>query len=226
MNKNKVLATLLGSVTVAGLATPASAQMFGTGGETFTGPRVEAIVGYDINKAGSDIDDDGNEDNDESFEGIVYGGALGYDFDFNGFVLGAEAELTGSTADVDVNEGDVEDAGFGNVDSGRDFYAGVRAGARVGEQGLAYVKGGYTNARYDVRVNDGTSELSTDLDADGYRLGAGFEYATTERSFAKIEYRYSNYSEAELDFGDGVESDRFDVDLDRHQIVVGYGLRF
>ena len=36
------------------------------------------------------------------------------------------------------------------------------------------------------------------LIADGYRVGAGVEYALTGQSFVKLEYRYSNYSDAEI----------------------------
>ena len=69
--------------------------------------------------------------------------------------------------------------------------------------------------------------LKDNIDTDGYRLGAGLEYAMSPNSFAKFEYRYSNYSEGEVDFdGDLPDSDRFDVDLDRHQIMAGVGVRF
>ncbi len=50
---------------------------------------------------------------------------------------------------------------------------------------------------------------------------------SVENSFVKLEYRYSNYSEGEIDLeGDLPDSDRFDTDLDRHQIVAGVGFRF
>lgn len=220
---NYLAASLAGSVAFLALAAPASAQVVNP---TFTGPRVEAIVGYDINKAGSSIDDDSNSNNDQSFEGVVYGGAIGYDFALGGVVVGAEAELTGSTADTDVQNGQLENAGLGNVDAGRDLYLGARVGFLAQPDLLVYAKGGYTNARYDVRVDSGDFELATNLKTDGYRLGAGIEYAMSPQSFAKIEYRYSNYSRAELNFGDQVTSDRFDIDLDRHQVVLGLGVRF
>ena len=78
---------LAASAAFIAFAAPASAQAVNP---TFTGPRVEAIVGYDINKAGSDIDDDLNDNNDQSFEGVLYGGAIGYDFAFGGVVVGAD----------------------------------------------------------------------------------------------------------------------------------------
>ena len=50
--------------------------------------------------------------------------------------------------------------------------------------------------------------------------------ALSDRFFVKGEYRYSNYAGGEIESPTGVESDNFDVDLDRHQFVVGAGLRF
>ena len=42
--------------------------------------------------------------------------------------------------------------------------------------------------------------------ADGWRIGAGAEYAMNDKMFLKLEYRYSNYSEGEVDFEDGDDS--------------------
>lgn len=203
---------------------PAVAQQVDS---TFTGPRVEAVLGYDVTKAGSSVDDDVNADNDESIDGLLYGVGVGYDFAFGGVVVGAEAELTDSTAKTKFENGDFEGFGFGNVKANRDIYVGARVGARVGPQMLLYAKGGYTNAKFDVVANDGTTELNEDIDADGWRIGAGAEYAMSERTFAKLEYRYSNYREAEIDFRGSIpDSERFDVDLDRHQVVASVGMRF
>ena len=220
----KKTVALLAGISLSAIAAPALAQ---DNGATFTGPRVEAIVGYDITNAGSSVDDDSNQPNDQSIDGFMYGVALGYDFDFGGVVVGAEAELTDSTAKVEYNDGDFEGFGFGNVRAGRDLYLGARAGVKATPDVLLYAKGGYTNAKFDFLSNDGTTEFNQDLDTDGYRIGAGAEYALNKNSFMKIEYRYSNYSKAEVDFeGDVADSDPFDVDLDRHQVVASYGLRF
>ena len=75
-------------------------------------------------------------------------------------------------------------------------------------------------------ASDGRTELKSNFDTDGYRLGAGVEQAISENTFAKIEYRYSKYSEGEIDVPNGADSDRFDLDLDRHQVVASVGLRF
>ena len=215
---------LLAAITsIATVATPAFAQ----DDAPFTGPRVEALVGYDVVKAGSSVDDDGNDNNDQSMEGIAYGAGIGYDFNAGGVVLGLEAEYMDSSADTEFEDGDFEGFGFGNVNANRDLYLGARVGVPVQPDLLLYAKGGYTNAKFDVRSDDGTTEFNQDIDTDGWRVGAGVEYATSGNMFVKAEYRYSKYEEAEIDFdGDLPDSDRFDIDTDRHQVVVGVGLRF
>ncbi|MEX0341990.1 MAG: outer membrane protein, partial [Erythrobacter sp.] len=122
---------------------------------------------------------------------------------------------------------DFEGFGFGRVDAGRDLFLGARVGAKVAPDALIYAKGGYTNARLNILSNDGTSEFRESFDLDGYRVGAGVEYAINPRTFVNLEYRYSNYSEGEVDFdGSLPDSDRFGVDLDRHQVMAGVGVRF
>ena len=221
----KKMFALLATGSLAALATPAAAQ---DADSPFTGFRVQATTGYDQLRAGSSVDDDLNEDNnDQSTEGVLYGAAVGYDVDLGGLVIGPEAEISGSTAETEFNNGDFEGFGFGQVEAGRDLFLGARAGAKVGPDLLLYAKGGYTNAKLNILANDGTTEYNEDFDLDGWRAGAGLEYAINPRTFMNVEYRYSNYSEGEVDFdGDLADSDRFDVDLDRHQIMAGLGVRF
>ncbi|KLE35824.1 outer membrane protein [Aurantiacibacter luteus] len=226
----KKFAALLAAGTAMAVATPALAQ----DNSTFTGFRVEALGGYDVSKAGSDVDNDLNDEDDQSIDGFMYGVGVGYDFAFGGVLVGLEGEISDSTAKTEFNDGDLEDLGLGvRVDTGRDLYAGARVGFLAGDNALVYVKGGYTNGRYNLLAADGTNEIETNLDLDGFRVGAGAEYALSENMFIKAEYRYSNYSEGEFDFqnngffdDDTGESGRFDADLDRHQVAVGVGLRF
>jgi outer membrane immunogenic protein len=222
---NKFLVCLATGTALGALGSaPAMAQQADS---PFNGPRVEAIVGYDITKAGSSIDDDVNADNDESIDGFLYGVGVGYDVDLGSVVLGAEAEISDSTAKTEFTNGDFEGFGIGNVKANRDLYLGARAGFKATPSTLVYVKGGYTNAKFDVNSFDGTTEYGQDIDADGWRIGAGVEQAVGTNTFAKLEYRYSNYSRAEIDFnGDLPDSQRFDVDLDRHQIAASVGVRF
>ena len=122
---------LIATGSLVALATPAIAQS--AADSPFNGPRIGVVGGYDQSGAGSSIDDDTDDNNnDQSIEGIGYGVEAGYDIDTGGAVIGLEGE-----------------------------------------------------------------------------------------------YRYSNYSEAEIDLeGTLADSERFDVDLDRHQVMAAVGWRF
>ncbi|WP_448659432.1 outer membrane protein [Sphingomonas sp. CJ99] len=210
----------LGAATIA---TPAMAQEVQP---NWTGGRIAVLGGYDNIRSGSTVDSD-IEGDDQSIDGFQYSAELGFDYQIGGAVIGAEAEIGDSTAGVDFNNDDPNYFGYGTVRTGRDLYLGARAGVLATPSTLVYAKAGYTNARLDVTASDGTTELGTNFKLDGYRLGAGVEQAIGSNTFAKVEYRYSNYGDARLEFNeDGGTIGNFDVDTDRHQVVAGVGIRF
>ena len=193
--RNYLLAALLAGVAT----TPAMAQDTAP----FSGPRVEGIVGYDT----TDVEG-------ENSDGVAYGVGVGYDFQARGgAVFGVEAEASDSTVDECVNDVDV----VGDqlcAKAGRDLYVGGRVGAAVSPNMLVYGKAGYSNARVGLDYEDGTSSDTLDFEdgqnLDGIRVGAGLEFALGPNSYAKTEYRYSNYEQG----------------FDRHQVVAGFGFRF
>ena len=202
-------------------AAPALAQT----DPTFTGPRVEATLGYDHTGAGSSVSNDNGRD-DQKIDGLLYGGGIGYDIaTSDNIVLGAEAELTGSTSKSGRNDY-TSDFGFGRVKQGRDIYVGGRVGYVVAPTTMLYAKAGYTNAKLNVLAGNTNTSTDTSFKLDGWRVGAGAEHALSSNSYAKIEYRYSNYGSGRGNYSDGGTSGAFDVDTDRHQVVASYGFRF
>jgi outer membrane immunogenic protein len=161
------------------------------------GARIEARAVLDHVKFS--VDDLGSV----SRTGFGYGVEAGYDGTFSGVVVGAYAGIEGSTTKL-CDSGDC-------VKSGRNITVGVRAGGVVGK-GLLYVKGGYSNGRLTVEDTD------LGANADGFHLGAGYEVNVSANTYVKAEYVYTKYS-----VGDTLGSD---VDLQRHQGVVGVGFRF
>jgi outer membrane immunogenic protein len=206
----------------AAFAVPAMAQDVNP---NFTGPRVGVVAGYDAVRPGSSEDSDIDGD-DQTVDGFLYGVDVGYDFAVSGAVLGVEAELTDSTGKTKTNTSDPEYFGYGRVAPGRDIYVGVRAGVLATPQTLVYAKAGYTNAKLNVQGVNGDVDVDRNYELDGYRVGAGVEQSIGTNTYAKLEYRYSNYSSADFRFGDGSTTDSFDVDTDRHQVLVGVGMRF
>ncbi len=168
-----------------------------------TGPRVEALIGYDFP---SDIKN-----------GLSYGGGVGFDFTALGATAGVEAEYMGSDAnrcqrDV-ILTGDKLCAGLG-----RDIYVGGRVGANLFGSSFAYLKAGYTNQRVRAAYDDGGNgnlDTSEGQNLDGARVGAGLEFGIPtlglgSSAYIKTEYRYSNYEQG----------------FEKHQAVAGIGFRF
>jgi outer membrane immunogenic protein len=191
---NNMKKILIAALFGAAAATPALAQ----DGAPFTGPRVEALVGYDNVKG-----DGGHRD------GVTYGAGIGYDFQLGGAVLGVEGEATDSSA-KGCEAGFITATDSICANAKRDLYAGARVGVAVAPSTLLYAKAGYTNARYGFLGTDGTVEDQQHIDVDGWRVGAGVEQKLGTNLYAKAEYRYSNYEQG----------------LARHQVVAGLGFRF
>ena len=218
MMRKLVLALSAASLSAA---VPAFAQETNP---NFTGPRVEATLGYDHVGAGSSVSNDNGQD-DQKIDGLLYGGGIGYDVAAGGILLGAEGEVTGSTARSGQNAY-TSTFGFGRVRQGRDLYVGGRIGFLASPTTMVYAKGGYTNAHLRVLAGDTNTTTDTAFNLDGYRVGAGVEHAISRNTYAKVEYRYSNYGRAQVDYASGGQSNKFDVDTDRHQIAVSAGIRF
>lgn len=225
MNKTTIL--LVAGSAVAAAAAPSVAAAQDERG-VFVGPRVEVIAGYDHHRSGSTVDNDATRDLKQSIDGVTYGVGLGYDAAVGDRLRGGvEAELSDSTAKWDNNNGVPNTFNLGRVSADRDIYVGGRIGMVTSPSTMVYVKGGYTNARYGLIGTNGTVSRDQRLDTDGYRVGAGVEHQLSGNAYVKAEYRYSNYGKGEFDFnGTTPDSSRFKIDTDRHQVVVGAGLRF
>ena len=183
------------------------------------------IAGWDHLVPGSSED---SYYRNQNADGFLYGVDAGYDIQAGrSLVVGIDGEVSGSTAKVDSDPYDnSDDFGYGRVKTGRDLYIGGRVGFLASPTTLVYAKGGYTNTRLDLTSHNGDDNTGRHFNLDGYRVGAGIEQQLTPRTYAKVEYRYSNYTNARLEFPNGDNTDNFDVDTDRHQIVAGVGFRF
>lgn len=207
-------------------ATPAFAQAGPSDPDAteFNGARAGVILGYDRVQPGQIANS--NIDDSNSADGLTYGGDVGYDIQRGRVVFGVEGEVTGSTAKVTNNPSAAGALGYGRVKAGRDLYAGARVGYAVAPRTLIYAKGGYTNQRLDLVASDGTTQTGQHFNLDGWRAGAGLEQKLGRNTYAKIEYRYSNYGNARLEYASGGNTNNFSVDTDRHQVVAGVGFRF
>ena len=217
---------ILAAASLAAMATPAMAQ---TADEIpFSGVRVGGEVGYDHIRSGSTENVDNTRDLKQSIDGVTVGAVVGYDAPVGESLrLGAEASFSGSTAGRDFDNENPTVFNLGNVKADQEIYVGGRIGVVTSPTTMIYAKGGYTNQRFSVIGSNGATTLDQRVDLDGWRVGAGAEFAVGRNAYIGAEYRYSNYSEGEVDFaGDTPDSSRFNLDSDRHQIVATAGVRF
>jgi outer membrane immunogenic protein len=200
----------------------------------FNGPRIEALFGYDKIKASIPADSDLTGDSED----IFYGAAIGYDYSNGWLLIGAEAEIARSGHKFretfsDVDFGDSVLSGTLQAKTGTEFYVGGRIGF-VGHRTAVYVKAGYARSNANLTANGTVNGLPesarVDLDLDGLRLGVGAEYQLGKRAYIKAEYRYTDFSGGDLSFlGESFNLGPIldnDLDLTRHQAIVGAGLRF
>lgn len=197
----------LTGVALAAVATsPAFAQ--DVADAPFTGPHVEVLGGYD---------------NVEKDDAASYGIGAGFDIQAGGAIFGIEGEFVESTQEEKTDDFVVVGDRF-RSSLGRDLYAGVRVGFAASPSTLIYAKGGYTNARVKARYTTSTGVVSKlGENAEGYRLGAGIEQKFSlfgPSGFVKGEYRFSNYKNL------NVSGANVDIDVDRHQVMFGAGIRF
>lgn len=223
---------LLAAVACGVFATPAFAQE----APVHSGFRIEALGGYDQIKISVDEDVAG-EELSGSTDGVLYGIGLGYDYSTGGLVLGVEGEIAQSSIGQDVAfdeeeiEGSIVD-GTAGLHVAEDIYLGGRIGAVAGNT-LFYAKAGYSMAtvKFDAAgtVDGEPGELAADLGMNGVRIGLGVEHQFSGRFYGKLEYRYTDYSDAEIE-AEGEElgvDELFDyVNVKRHQVGLGLGYRF
>ena len=217
-------------------ATPAQAQ---NDDSSFTGFKIQAITGYD--NEGVDFDDDFFTGGKNDQSGWMYGLGIGYDYQTGPIVLGIEGEWSDSTASRHDDFSGTRPAQpiatpvTANLESkaGADLYIGARIGYVVDPAFLIYLKGGYTHERIELDGDGLDNGVPYSFDekvkVDGFRLGVGGEYLLTDQIYTLAEYRYTNYNNGDLDVrGANVNLDPLfnNIDVVRHQFVLGVGFRF
>jgi outer membrane immunogenic protein len=206
---------LIVGLASAALAVPSFAQS----AEPFNGAFIGAQAGWQQDRQTLEVRA-GNTTTSirESGDGFLYGGQIGYDFRLGGpAVLGLEVGLTGRTGGQTFLDG----VDRFRLTQGRTFTTTARLGVLTDPQGLAYVRGGYTNARFTA--DDGFDRESANR--DGWTLGAGYERSLGGNLSARLEYNYSDFGRDRLSF---IEAPGVGADLKfrRHAVTTGVNFRF
>lgn len=150
---------------------------------SWTGFYAGANIGYGWGRVDTNIPGAPNFNT----KGIVGGLQAGYNYDFGGFVLGAEADFSFS----DINYTEV----FGGVTSALrvENFGSVRA--RVGlpvDRFMPYVTGGFAYGTGSLNVAQGGLSFTERQTHTGWTAGAGAEYALTDNVLLRAEYLYTD----------------------------------
>ena len=174
---------------------------------------------------------------EQSADGIIGGGQIGYNRQFGHFVIGGEGEF--SFSDVG-GRSSVHTESFTNAFETKGEWVGT-FGLRVGyawKRVLFYAKGGgaVTHQEYslDHTVLDESVNHVDRFKADETRVspmvGGGFEYAFTCHWSVKVEYTYlflgkDDVTGTNVEADGGPESESYEIDL-KHQNTVRAGLNY
>lgn len=177
--------------------------------QSFDGPYAGAHVGgqqTDIRNLNTKLGTQTLDMDRQSFTGGLF---AGYDRQV------APRVVLGAEAGVDLSADDALEtstaAGRVVLDPKWSLDLTARAGYLLSPTTLAYVRGGYANAR--IETSPSTLISSESEFRDSWTLGAGIERQILKRISARLEYRYSDLGE-----GDGT--------FDRHRLLAGIAYRF
>lgn len=227
---------LLFAATVAFAAFPAQAQDAASGNATFTGPRIQAQVGWD--RVGLNLQDTRNfggrgdfttGPSDQDSE-VSFGGEVGFDADLGGFVIGAYAGADFSQAAEGFNFDTATPAQPRILlEADRNYYVGARLGFVAGGRAMIYGKGGYSRATLDESNPSGVARTinfqTGDDEVDGYHFGGGVELALTEMLYVRADYTHTRYDSRALPV-QPTPAQTLELTFNRNQVTGAIGIRF
>jgi len=168
---------------------------------TWSGAYIGGQVGYGWGK--SNFSGDVFTYGDVKPDGFLGGLYAGYNFDLgNNVVLGIDGDVTYNDVSkgIDIYDGDLA---VGSFDNKLRWSGAVRARAGYAfDRFLPYIAGGV--AFGDVK-NSGSIDgigFSESKTLTGWTIGGGVDYAATDNLILRLEYRYTDYGDKDINFGD------------------------
>ncbi|MER8576140.1 porin family protein [Mesorhizobium sp. M1338] len=169
---------------------------------------------WGFSEASPDIFDQDDADG----SGVLGGVHAGYNWQSGSFVFGGEADINATSIDGD-------DGGSGGDINGFEaqWIGSVRARAGVSfDRMLIYGTGGYAYLHGKADTRDPGREESHSASFNGWTVGAGAEYAITDKITVRGEYRYADFGSKTIVFNNYVE----DISPTLQTVTIGFSYRF
>jgi outer membrane immunogenic protein len=199
-------------------------------GFTWTG----AYIGLHVGGAWGDKDwtiasDDGPTFTSHEVSGFIGGAQIGYNWQFDRIVAGAEAEV--SWANVDGDNPCPNPAAVCGTEIRWMGSATARLGMAM-NRFLIYGKGGVAFADEEYFANFPLvpfDDASGDDTRVGWTVGVGGEYAINDKWSAKLEYMYADFGSETVDLHfdvDGIFAGTQDIEQQLHTVKFGINYHF
>ena len=155
------------------------------------------------------------------YDGFIGGGQVGFNYQINQFVLGAEGDWGWTNAKG--STGCISNAA---ISCGVELKSVATLTGRVGyaiDRVLLYVKGGGVWVREDYPVAPGTPfAITLSNSRTGWLVGGGLEYGLSANWSTKLEYNYLGLGTDRLNFAGAIE----DITQKAHVVKLGVNYRF
>ena len=160
--------------------------------------------------------------------GFIGGGQLGFNYQFNTFVLGAEWDIDGTTLS---RTSAAVPTGLGTLQAhvATDWISTLTARGGVAvDRWLLYVKGGGAWAQNSLTFSDLTTGGSASFSntATGWTVGLGAEWAFAPQWSAKLEYDYAKFDNWSPSTTSVIAGDSVTVSRNIQMIKAGVNYRF
>lgn len=172
---------------------------------------------YDTNDTSSQLDFDRID-----LSGVLAGAHVGYNWDWGPWIVGIEADVSAMDWSGVVQAADSSEEAEGEFDLLYSVRARVGIPVDADRRGLLYATGGFAVPDASLLICESgcassTTNVNVDLDEVGGVVGAGFEWAATDRFRLRFETLYYFFDESEV-ISDGAgpleESSAVGVGLD------------
>lgn len=166
----------------------------------------------------------------DTLKGFLGGGQIGFNYQMNSWVLGVEADFSGSNADATQT---VINTATNNADRATEKLRWTSlVTARVGyalDRALLYVRGGaaFGGFRFDAQDLVTGGAASSNYNQAGWTVGAGVEYALNANWSVRAGYDYLAFGNKTLTLTDSTgATTQVTVKQDVHQFKSGVNYRF
>ncbi|HTN95741.1 MAG TPA: outer membrane protein [Nordella sp.] len=212
-----------GVALLATLSVAQAADIVEPAAYDWTGPYVGLQAGYGWGK--NDVKADGEEapivtvlssavtfhpldDGSIEMDGFVGGLHAGYNWQSDSLVLGVEGDLEYADLDGDTDIIHSDDGQFnekaGDARQEIDWLGSLRLRAGFAfDRALIYATGGLAVGGVEVSgfIDESDFDDSNKGTEWGWTLGGGFEYAVTDELSARLEYRYTDLGNSDVEAG-------------------------